>query len=108
MVRIKRKNEYCDGLRKYKLCVDGHHVGDLGRGETFELELVPGWHVLQLKIDWCTSNTLHIHIQDEKDIELQCGSSMKGLKMLLVLFYITLFKNNYLWLARGTGDGRVL
>jgi hypothetical protein len=97
MIRIKRDSGYADRLRAYKVVLDGTIVGDIRNGQQLELKVAPGKHRLQLKIDWGSSNMVDFEIND-RDLEFQCGSNLRGFKILLAIFYATIFSNQYIWL----------
>jgi hypothetical protein len=97
MIRIKRDSGYADRLRAYKVVLDDNVVGVLNNGKQFELEVTPGKHRLQLKIDWGCSNIVDFEMKD-CDIEFQCGNNLKGFKILLSIFYATIFSNQCIWL----------
>jgi hypothetical protein len=97
MIRIKRDSGYADRLRAYKVDLDNHVVGEIRDGQQFELKVPPGKHRLQSKIDWGASNLVDFELNDS-DLEFQCGSNLRGFKVLLAIFYATIFSNQYLWL----------
>ena len=58
MLILKREIEnWTDVTRAYKVFIDAVEVGNIKNGETKQYELSEGAHTLQLKIDWCSSNT---------------------------------------------------
>ena len=97
MIRIKRESEFRDRLRAYKVVLDGNVVGEINNGQQLELKVTPGKHRLQLKIDWGWSNIVDFEMND-CDIEFQCGSNLRGFKILLAILYVTIFSNQYIWL----------
>jgi hypothetical protein len=56
MIRIKRDSGYADRLRAYKVVLDGDVIAEIRNGQQLDLDVPPGRHRLQLKIDWCRSN----------------------------------------------------
>lgn len=100
MIRINRNAQYSDKTRSYKVIVDERHVGDLKSNERFELELPKGNYTIYLKIDWCRSNQIDLHVADNEVVTFNCGNSMTGWRKFFSLLYVTVFKNRYLWLAK--------
>jgi len=100
MIILNRKNDYRDFIRKYSVIVDGEEITKIKSGEIKELDIKPGKHKIQLEIDWCKSNALDIDYDQGEEIELKCGNSMKGLRVLLAIIYITLLKDKYLWIRK--------
>jgi hypothetical protein len=97
IIRIKRDSGYADRLRAYKVFLDGDVVGEIYNGQLFELKVIQGKHRLQLKIDWASSNIVDFEMND-RDLEFQCGSNLRGFKILLAIFYGTIFPNQCIWL----------
>jgi len=98
MIRISRQSRYFDSLRDYKIYIDDEYCGYISNGEIKEIDVENGEHSISLKIDWCRSNNLTFIVKDNELVEFNCGNSMKGLKRLLGLIYITFLKNNYLFI----------
>jgi hypothetical protein len=99
MIKIKRDSGYADRLRAYKVILDEKVIGYIKNGQDVFFEVSKGTHQLYLKVDWCRSNKINFESND-RDIEFECGSSLRGLKMLLNIFYLTLLKNKYLWIKK--------
>lgn len=100
MIRIHRESRFRDRLRKYRIFLDDIYIGDISHGEMKEFDIEPCHHTVYLKIDWCRSNKQDFDISPDELIEFDCGNSMNGFKILLVYFYITFFKNHYLWIKK--------
>jgi len=99
MIRIKRDSGYADRLRAYKVLLDGEVIGEISNDQQFEFDAAPGKHQIQLKIDWCTSN--RVDFEKEQDtVEFECGSSLRGFRILLSILYVTILRNQYMWLKR--------
>lgn len=99
MVRIKRDSGYADRIRAYKVVLDGKVVGEIKNGQKLDFDVAPGKHRLNLKIDWCRSNIVEFEMAGNT-IEFECGSNLRGFKLLLSLLYITLLRSQYIWLKR--------
>ena len=97
MIRIKRDSGYADRLRAYKVVLDSNIVGEIRNGQQIELKVTPGKHRLQLKIDWCCSNIVDFEMSD-CDMEFQCGSNLRGFKILLAIVYVAVLYDQYIWL----------
>ncbi len=98
MIQLSRESIYYDKYRCYEIIIDGMLYGNIGDGETKEIDVVEGSHSIYLKIDWCRSNELIFIESKDKFIEFECGNSVKGLKKILTLLYISFFKNKYLYI----------
>lgn len=98
-VKISRDSGYADRARKYKIFCNAKHVGDIRDGEIVELDISPGNHLVWLRIDWCGSNKLELLAEEGETIHLNCGSGLRGPKLLLTILYITFLRNKYLWLT---------
>ena len=98
MIKISRQPRYFDSLRSHKIYIDDIYCGDIKDGEIKELDIENGEHSIYLKIDWCRSNKSNFIVNSNELLEFNCGNSMKGLKCLFFLFYITFLKNFYLFI----------
>jgi hypothetical protein len=99
MIRIKRDAGYADRIRAYKIVLDDNVIGEIKNGEQVELNAPPGKHQLFLKIDWCSSNTINFE-SDTNTTEFECGSNLRGWKILLGVLYTTFLRNQYIWLRK--------
>lgn len=99
MIKIRRDSGYTDSMRAYKVILDEKIIGELRDGQEITLEVPKGVHQLYLKIDWCRSNTVNFDVNDS-NINFECGSNLRGFKILLSLFYIIFLRNQYLWLKK--------
>lgn len=97
MIRIKRDSGYADRVRAYKIVLDGEVIGKIKNGQTVELDLQPGNHQLHMKIDWCRSNIVDFETNGSL-IEFECGSNLRGMKLLLAIVYIIFLPSQYIWL----------
>ena len=98
MLRINRSPEFKDKVRSYKVIVGDEFIGELKSGETKDFEVADGVHTIFLKIDWCRSNKINLNFTNNEIIEFDCGNSMKGWRVFFSLIYVSIFKNQYLWL----------
>jgi hypothetical protein len=84
-------------MRAYKVVLDGNVIDEIKNGQQIELAVVPGKHRLNLEIDWCRSNIVDFEINQDT-IEVECGSNLRGIKILLTLLYTTFLRSRYIWL----------
>ena len=102
---INRTSEYLNRGRRYSICIDGKEMGKMVNGETKEFNVSPGQHSVFAKIDWCSSETLSIDINEQETKTLKVGGFKNGNWMmpagliLLVLSYVfnLLFSVTYLF-----------
>jgi hypothetical protein len=93
-----------DRIRDFLVILDGQEIGRIADGGSKTFIVPPGEHELRLKIDWCGSKTLKISLRAGERVALRCGSSLRGFRLLLALFYITVGRNRYLWLEEDDSD----
>lgn len=98
MLIISRNNSYADKARRYKVIIDENCYAEISNGERKNIDISPGSHTIYVKIDWCRSNKIQFNSLENKTVEFECGNSMNRWRQLFSLFYITFFKNNYLWI----------
>lgn len=91
----REKVAWADLLRAYTLLVDGAARGEVKQGETLEIELPPGEHRVQMKIDWATSPELVV--SGDRDVDLRCRANANPFLMWL---YITIWRGRYIRLER--------
>lgn len=85
-----------DRKRSYGIFIDGTQAAKVANGKEVRIPLLPGKHVVVLKIDWCKSNTVDVELRPDEVKTLECGPNAKP---LLALLYITMFRHRYLWLC---------
>jgi hypothetical protein len=100
MIKLKRDSGYADRLRAYKVVLDGNVVGEVKNAQQIEIDTSQGKHQLFLKIDWCKSNVVEFESDGISDVEFECGSNLRGLKILLGVLYVTFFRSKYIWLNK--------
>ena len=86
-----------DRARNYQLLVDGKRIAEIGHGASVRIPLSPGRHTVQMKIDWCYSALLELDFAAGRLEVLECGANSNP---FVALFYITLWRKNYLWLRQ--------
>ena len=62
-ISITRPREWFGRFRKLGVLVDREVVARLKIGETVDLEVAPGQHLLQVKMDWCTSQEVQVCLE---------------------------------------------
>jgi hypothetical protein len=92
---VRRTNAiWQDKARQYAVLLDGKEIAAVSNGSEVAFDTEPGKHTVQMKIDWCRSPEFEVDVQAEAVI-LECGPNASP---FLALFYITLWKNKYIWL----------
>jgi hypothetical protein len=75
---IKRKKEWNNRARKFKLYIDGEKVDNIGNGEIKEFELKPGKHTVIAKIDWMSSPEFKVDLSDDKSKTIELSGYKLG------------------------------
>lgn len=57
--------------------VDRENKVDIKDGEQVEIEVPEGERMVQVKIDWITSDPCFVHADASARVELECGSPLK-------------------------------
>lgn len=94
MITVTRSSQVADKTRSYKVLLDGAQIGDIRDGEAKQFPVPPGEHTLQMKVDWCTSKPLDLHVGDEP-LSFECGSNAS--KSGLAAFFKS---KDYIWLKQ--------
>lgn len=61
-LKIYRLKEWNSKLRSFEIIIDGEKVSEINAGEQLSLDVSPGEHILNLKIDFVKSKDLPIHV----------------------------------------------
>lgn len=59
---IERKEQFNAILRSAAILVDGKKVGVVGNGRRLEVEVEPGVHSVQSRMDWLTSAPIEVNV----------------------------------------------
>lgn len=70
-IKIHRVSQFENRGRKIKLEIDGEFVGSIKNGESLIFEVNPGKHLVQAKIDWCSSNLIELNASDNSEFEYE-------------------------------------
>lgn len=100
-ISLKRlSDQRVDRHRAYKILVDGQKVGHISSGETKVFEVQPGEHEVQLKIDWCSSDTLEVDLASDGTATFLCkprASQRSRTKLVLEgIYLITVGRKRYI------------
>lgn len=93
---LNRGNNYTDKIRDYKIFINDKYFDSIKNDSNLEIDNVENNSKIQIRIDWCKSNTIILNFKIQKIIQLSVEPNCKGWKIILYPFYITLFKNKYL------------
>jgi hypothetical protein len=95
---LKRDSGFADRLRQYRVILDGLEIGRIGNGEEKHFDISSGQHQLMIKVDWGRSNAVSLVAVDGQSALFNCGSNLRGMRLLLAIYYATFGFRNYLWL----------
>jgi hypothetical protein len=90
-----------DRLRHYRVIIDGEFAGLIGHGNAEAFDVTPGRHIVELKIDWCSSPPLIVDVRRE-GARLVCGPNWTAWRSLifpLLLWQVTFGRNRWISLA---------
>jgi hypothetical protein len=59
-----------DLFRRYSIKVDGERLGKISRGGHLAIEVTPGHHRVQARIDWAGSPQVDVNVIDDTDVHL--------------------------------------
>lgn len=68
---------WTDRFRPYRVEIDGQAVGKLKQGNSFDLQLAPGLHTVQLKVDWTGSPVYSFVVDPGRTTHLACRGDVK-------------------------------
>lgn len=99
---ITRDRGYADCLRGYRVLLDGAFVGTVAPRGGLRLEVGPGEHVVEARIDWCGSQPLRFAATGEHHIAIK--SALRGWRLVLALVYVLFLHRSYLTLELDAGS----
>jgi hypothetical protein len=101
---IRRDRQYADFVRSYEILIDGVREASIRAGEKIAIDIKPGPHEIAAAIDWCRSNPLELNVKPGGHHVLRVGSNVVGSRLLLAAFYISCWRNRYLFLREADPD----
>lgn len=97
---VSRDSGYADRLRAYAVILDGKKIGEVRNGETKEFPINSGAHEISMKIDWAGSRKLNFSATNGEPLSFQVKSNLRGLKVVLALWYVIFTPKSYLLLEQ--------
>ncbi|ATH94106.1 hypothetical protein ACH95_18935 [Bacillus glycinifermentans] len=94
-VEVNRTSQYINKMRRFSVLIDGVEAGKIKDGGRLRIDLQPGEHVIQVKINWCTSQTVRFTLDEGEVLKFRCGSPVHGWKMFFALFYVLAAPEKY-------------
>ena len=85
---IVRSNEYINRLRAIGVYIDDKKYSTIANGQTLELDVPEGMHVLRTKIDWCGSRNHSFFISEGETKTIFLSSFGYKSRFILVSFCI--------------------
>ncbi|MFU8803376.1 MAG: hypothetical protein ACNA8W_06170 [Bradymonadaceae bacterium] len=98
-VVVERVHGMGDKLRAYVVEIDGEPKGKLTQGQRVVIDVPPGRHQIRVTIDWCSSKTIDFELLPGQRRQFWCGSNITGWRLLFVMLYVLVLRDEYLWLA---------
>jgi len=75
-----------DGVRAYKVILDGTVVSKVSMGESVEFSCEPGPHKLWIKIDFKKSNTIDFTVEPDWTAQFECAPGGRYLMAVVDVF----------------------
>ena len=79
---FKRDSQFMNKMRKFDIYLNDSKTEQIKDGETKQLDVAPGEYIVKMQIDWVESATHKIQIGADETVHFQCGSRLKGMKIL--------------------------
>jgi hypothetical protein len=98
---LDRDSGYADRVRDYRVLVDGLEIGRIANGEQRSFEIDPGPHELSVKVDWCRTDPIPFVAVKDLASRFQCGSNLRGIRLVFALYYARFARRKYLWFGAG-------
>ncbi|QHZ48864.1 MULTISPECIES: hypothetical protein [Bacillus] len=99
-IEMSRTSQYMNKWRGFSVLIDGVEAGKIKDGESVRMDLPPGEHTIQVKIDWCTSQILRFTLDEGEVLKFRCGSPIRGWKIFAGLFSVLGSPEKYLFIEQ--------
>ncbi len=73
ILNVQRRREWANGLRDYKIFIDGKLAGTVANGGQKSFELPAGPHMIVAKVDWAQSPEVDVVLEESQDRTLHVG-----------------------------------
>jgi len=83
---IIHRSEYVGRLRKLWIFIDVEKKAYIKNGGSVTLDIDPGNHEIIVSMDYLTSNKLELTLGYGETVHLECGSTLKGMKLFFSPF----------------------
>ena len=93
---ITRDLGYVDCLRRYRVLLDGELSGTIAPGGELRLEIGPGEHVVEARIDWCGSQPMRFAATGQHHLVIKSG--LRGWRLVLAPVFALFLWRRYLTL----------
>jgi len=82
---LNRKSEWMNRARTFQVYIDGNQAGRIKNDSGEEFTVAPGKHVVQCKIDWCSSQPVNIDLRQDEKVYLKVQSGLIYYKYFAIL-----------------------
>jgi len=96
---VRRKGEWMNRLRNYKIFIDGTQAGSVSNGNAQEFQVEPGMHKVRCKVDWCGSEEMNVDLREGERAYLEVKSGLKYYWVIVIPVLAIVFYNFYLRLS---------
>jgi hypothetical protein len=83
-----------DRYRAYTLYVDGEERGSIKAGSEMHIQVAPGKHACQLRLDWCSSPIFETEVAANETKIVECGPNANPFSSII---FITFLRKRYIW-----------
>lgn len=98
LIEVQRvSGGYTEHLHPFKVVIDEEVVGRLGAGESGTFEVAPGSHEVFVKIDWCQSERVDVHLGGDQRVTFRCETRAN---LLTDAYWATFGRRRYLRLTQ--------
>jgi hypothetical protein len=96
---IRRPSQWTGSIRHLQVYVDRRNVGSLSSGEQRLFPVDPGQHTVGVRMDWSRSELFPVTVGEGETVNLECGSPVRGWRLLMALYYV-LFPSRWWYVKR--------
>ncbi len=96
-INLSRDSGWTDYFVKYRVIINSKEIDKIANGKNVQLEVMPGRVEIFLRGQWYEkSNKLIFEAKNNQTVSLKCKSNLRGLKVILGLFYAIFLSHKWI------------
>ncbi|MBS1495385.1 MAG: hypothetical protein JSU03_08090 [Bacteroidetes bacterium] len=88
---LRRKNEWMNRMRRYRVLINDAEAGKISNEQTEEYITEPGLKLVQCRVDWCGSPKKELMLKPGENAYLVVQSNLKYINYIYIAVLVGLF-----------------